>query len=421
VSPTPPDAGAPRRILHVFRAPVGGLFRHVVDLTRLQAAAGHAVGLVCDATTGGARAEQMLDTLAPHLALGVLRVPMRRNPDPSDLASLRAVARQAEAVGAEVLHGHGAKGGAYARLAPVHGLVPGAGRGAARGAARGAPRGAGSGPIRAYTPHGGSYNYRPGSPLHRLYMGVEALLARRTDVFLFESAYVAGRHRAYVGAGRTVTRIVHNGIDEAEFAPVVRAADPFDLVYVGELREAKGLPVLLDALAALHASGRPLRLLMVGSGPDEAALAARAAALGLANAIAFEPAQPIRPVLARGRVMVVPSFAESLPYVVLEAAAAAQPLVATDVGGIPEIFGDAAGDLVPPRDAGALAAAVARLLDEAPAARDARFRALSESVRARFSMRSMGESVLSGYEAAFRARAPRAPVPAAGRPGAASA
>lgn len=402
MSPTSPDAGAPRRILHVFRAPVGGLFRHVVDLTRLQAAAGHAVGLVCDATTGGARAAQMLEALAPQLALGVLRVPMRRNPDPSDLAALRAVARRAEAVGADVLHGHGAKGGAYARLAPVRGPVGGAG------------------PIRAYTPHGGSYNYRPGSPLHRLYMGIERLLARRTDVFLFESAYVAGRHRAYVGAGRTVTRIVHNGIDEAEFVPVERAADPFDLVYVGELREAKGLPVLLDALATLHAAGRPLRLLMVGSGPDEAALAARAGALGLGAAVAFEPAQPIRPVLARGQVMVVPSFAESLPYVVLEAAAAAQPLVATDVGGIPEIFGDAAGDLVPPRDAGALAGAVARLLDAEPAARDARFRALSASVRARFSMRSMGESVLSGYEAAFRARA-RDLVPAAGRPGAASA
>lgn len=408
MSPTSPDPGAPRRILHVFRAPVGGLFRHVVDLTRLQAAAGHAVGLVCDASTGGERAERILAELSPHLALGVLRVPMRRNPDPSDLAALRAVARRAEAAGADVLHGHGAKGGAYARLAPVRGPLLGSGRGA--------------GPIRAYTPHGGSYNYRPGTPLHRVYMGVERLLARRTDVFLFESAYVAGRHRAYVGPGRTVTRIVHNGIGEAEFVPVERAENPFDLVYVGELREAKGLPVLLDALAALRASGRALTLLMVGSGPDEAALAARAAALGLAAAVAFEPAQPIRPVLARGRVMVVPSFAESLPYVVLEAAAAAQPLVATDVGGIPEIFGEAAGDLVPPRDARALAGAIARLLDAEPAAREARLHALSESVRARFSMRSMGESVLAGYEAGFRARALRGQAPAGGaaRPGSAS-
>lgn len=381
-SVSPSDA-EPRRILHVFRAPVGGLFRHVVDLARLQAATGHRVGIVCDATTGGERAVQALSDLAPCLALGVTRIPMRRNPHTSDLACLRAVAARAEAVAADVLHGHGAKGGAYARLAAVPG---------------------GRSVIRAYTPHGGSYNYRPGSLLHRVYMGAEGLLARRTDVFLFESEYVAGRHRAYVGTHGRVSRIVHNGLSEAEFAPLTPAADPFDLLYVGELREAKGLPILLQALALLREEGRSVRLLMVGSGADAGLLQAKAEALGLAGAIAFEPAQNIRSVLARGRIMVVPSFAESLPYVVLEAAAAAQPLIATDVGGIPEIFGSAAGDLVPARDPIALQRAIARVLDEAPESRAARFRALSDSVRQRFSMERMGADVLSGYAAAFRAQ-----------------
>ncbi|MDP4022525.1 glycosyltransferase family 4 protein [Methylobacterium sp. NEAU 140] len=375
-----PLPAAPHRILHVFRAPVGGLFRHVVDLARLQAGAGHAVGLLCDATTGGERAERALADLAPSLSLGVMRVPMRRNPHPGDWLALRAVRDRAAALGVDVLHGHGAKGGAYARLAT-------------------APRGT----IRAYTPHGGSYNYRPGTPLHRLYMAAEAMLARRTDVFLFESEYVAGRHRAFAGGPERVTRIVHNGISEAEFAPIVPAAERYDLLYVGELREAKGLPVLLEALARLRAEGRALRLLMVGSGPDADSLRATVDRLGLTRSVEIEPAQPIRPVLARGRILVVPSFAESLPYVVLEAAAAAQPLVATDVGGIPEIFGAAAGELVPARDAGALAGAVARVLDEAPDARDARVRALSDSVRQRFSMERMGADVLSGYAAAFRA------------------
>jgi glycosyltransferase involved in cell wall biosynthesis len=382
---TLPEPVSPYRILHVFRAPVGGLFRHVVDLARLQAAAGHAVGIVCDATTGGERAERALADLAPCLKLGVVRVPMRRNPHPSDLAALRAVRARAAEVGADVVHGHGAKGGAYARLAPLK--TPA---------------------VRAYTPHGGSYNYKPGTALHRLYMGAEAVLARRTDVFLFESEYVAGRHRAYVGGPERVTRIVHNGISEAEFAPVVPAQDRYDLLYVGELREAKGLPVLLQAFARLRAEGRPLRLLMVGSGPDAEAVRASADRLGLSRVIAFEPAQAIRPVLARGRILVVPSFAESLPYVVLEAAAAAQPLVATNVGGIPEIFGQAAGDLVPPRDPAALAAAVARVLDDAPEDREARFRALSDAVRQRFSMDRMGADVLSGYAAAIRARRPAA-------------
>ncbi|WP_411902735.1 glycosyltransferase family 4 protein [Methylorubrum thiocyanatum] len=387
--------GERHRILHVFRAPVGGLFRHVVDLTRLQAEAGHAVGLVCDASTGGERAERALADLGPHLALGVTRIPMRRNPHASDLAALRAVRERALAEQVDVLHGHGAKGGVFARLAPL-------GR-------------AGRSVIRAYTPHGGSYNYRPGTPLHRLYMAAEQVMARATDLFLFESEYVASRHAAFAGGAPRLQRIVHNGLAEAEFAPVETAADPFDLVYVGELREAKGLPVLLRALAKVRAQGREMRLLMVGSGPDTESLAAMAENLGLRHAIAFEPPQAIRPVLGRGRVMVVPSLAESLPYVVLEAAAAAQPLVATNVGGIPEIFGSLSGDLVPPGDCEALSVAIMRILDEEPAIREGRARALSEALRMRFSMDRMATDVLCGYAAAFRAkrvRAAQAPVTA---------
>ena len=135
------------------------------------------------------------------------------------------------------------------------------------------------------------------------------------------------------------------------------------------------MPFLLDALLRLRAQGRPLRLLMVGSGPDADVLAARVVEMGLGDAVAFEPPQAIRAVLARGRVMVVPSLAESLPYVVLEAAAACQPLVATNVGGIPEIFGPAAAQLVPARDGKALAGAIARILDEEPEARAALRRA----------------------------------------------
>jgi glycosyltransferase involved in cell wall biosynthesis len=368
------------RILHVFRAPVGGLFRHVVDLARLQAGSGHAVGIVCDSTTGGERGARALAELMPSLELGLIRIPMRRNPHLTDWACLRTVGQRAAEVGADVLHGHGAKGGAYARLAA-----------------------AGS-TIRAYTPHGGSYNYRPGSLLHRVYMGAEGVLARRTDAFLFESEYVAGRHRAFVGGPERVTRIVHNGISEAEFAPVERVQDPFDLLYVGELREAKGLPYLLEALVRLRSEGRALRLLLVGSGPDAEILRETVARLGLAGAVSFEPPQAIRSVLARGRILVVPSLAESLPYVVLEAAAAAQPLVATRVGGIPEIFGPAAHDLVPARDAEALAAGIRKVLDDSPERLAAKVGGLSASIRQRFSLDRMGSEVVSGYAAAFQAR-----------------
>src|SRR3954447_170251 len=123
-------APAPFNILHVLRAPVGGLFRHVIDLARGQAARGHRVGVIADSSSGGARAEATLAELSPTLALGLTRVSMSRQIGASDAPALMHVARRAAQVAADVIHGHGAKGGAYARLARARA-------------------------VRAYTPHGG--------------------------------------------------------------------------------------------------------------------------------------------------------------------------------------------------------------------------------------------------------------------------
>jgi hypothetical protein len=75
------------RIVHCFRSPVGGIFRHVRDLTEAQAAAGHLVGIVCDSTTGGDFEERLFEELKPNLALGVSRTPMQRHIGPGDVAA----------------------------------------------------------------------------------------------------------------------------------------------------------------------------------------------------------------------------------------------------------------------------------------------------------------------------------------------
>ncbi len=76
------------RVVHVFRAPVGGLFRHVMDLVKEQVAQGHDVGVFCDAHFAGERNEALLEDLSRHLSLGLVRVPMHRNPNGSDLKAL---------------------------------------------------------------------------------------------------------------------------------------------------------------------------------------------------------------------------------------------------------------------------------------------------------------------------------------------
>ncbi len=79
------------RILHCFRAPVGGLFRHVLDLSGEQAARGHDVGYIIDSTIADALTESRLAKAATHLNLGITRIPMGRRPGPGDLATSRAV------------------------------------------------------------------------------------------------------------------------------------------------------------------------------------------------------------------------------------------------------------------------------------------------------------------------------------------
>ncbi len=369
-------AGSKLKILHVLRAPVGGLFRHVIDLAQGQAARGHNVGIVA-ADTDSPAAREKFSSIAPDLALGISRIAMSRRPGLGDLGAVRHVSLAAAAAAPDVLHGHGAKGGAYVRLAN-------AGRA-----------------IRVYTPHGGSLHYGSLTPQGLLYGFAERLLKLRTDLLLFESAFARSAFAAKMGEPGNRARVVHNGVAEAEFAPVAPAADAADVVVIGELRHLKGIDILIEAAALLAARRRRITVAVVGAGPDEKAFRALAVERGLSESIRFSGYRPAREGFAMGRVLAVPSRAESLPYIVLEAAAAALPMVATRVGGIPEIFGPDRL-LVTPGDPAALADALLRELEDPAAA--SRAAALRDRVRSFFSQDAMVEGVLEAYETAIAAK-----------------
>jgi glycosyltransferase involved in cell wall biosynthesis len=372
------------RIIHVFRAPIGGLFRHVIDLAKEQTAQGHDVGVFCDSTFSGERNERLLTELSTHLTLGVRRAPMRRNPHPSDVGALGAMAAFCRDVEAEVLHGHGSKGGLYARF----------GNSFMR-----------RGPLRAYTPHGGSLNYSPGTVIHRVYMMIERWLERGTDAFLFESRFIADRYRTYVCDTAAVSRIVLNGLYQHELEPISRDRAGHDFLYIGEFRFAKGIDNLLAAMAeARGPDGSHPSLVLVGQGPDEPELRAQVSKLGLTGRISFCKPMAAREAFALARAMIVPSRFESMPYVVIEAAGASMPLISTDVGGIPEIFGAESGRLIPSDDVPALVRAMTEMLamtDEARAAAAAR---LAAHIRADFCVVKMATTVLDSYRAAAERR-----------------
>jgi glycosyltransferase involved in cell wall biosynthesis len=367
------------RIVHCFRAPVGGLFRHVRDLAETQAKAGHQVGIIADASTGGEKAEAAFDALMPFLALGLHRVPMRREISPSDIAAVWRLAREVRSLHPDVLHAHGAKGGAYARTIGTF------------------LRATGTRVARIYTPHGGSLHFDPKSMKGRIVFASERMLARMTDAFVFVSQFEADTYVAKVGRPRAPITVALNGLRPEEFEPVIAAADARDFLFIGEIRSLKGPDLFIEALGliASHKGGSPTAV-MVGDGPDKANAVAMVAERELEEAIIFRNAMPARQAFALARTVVVPSRAESLPYIVLEAIAAGLPMVVTRVGGIPEIYGDASARLVQPGDAAALAATMTGVMSDLPAAQIAAER-LRESVRQRFSVAAMAATIEGAY------------------------
>ncbi|MFW2589667.1 glycosyltransferase [Sagittula sp. SSi028] len=163
--------------------------------------------------------------------------------------------------------------------------------------------------------------------------------------------------------------IIHCGVDPDRYSPAPHAGQ--NLLFVGRLAGVKGVPVLLQAMADLRDSHPDLRLTLIGDGPERAAIDALARQLGLHERITFmgyRSQSEVAEALTQADVFVLPSFAEGVPVVLMEAMAAAVPVVTTQIAGVPELVRDGAGTLVPPGDAQALAKAITRWLDE-PAAR----------------------------------------------------
>jgi glycosyltransferase involved in cell wall biosynthesis len=160
------------------------------------------------------------------------------------------------------------------------------------------------------------------------------------------------------------------GVDPTLFQPRLEGYGdrPFEVICVGRLVPAKGQHVLLAAVARLRASGRNLRLRLVGDGPDRASLQAAARRLSIEDAVIFEGAvnqDRIRDLYAKADVFALASFAEGIPVVLMEAMAMEIPCISTWITGIPELIRDSVdGLLVAPSDAEGLASAIARLMDD---------------------------------------------------------
>lgn len=165
------------------------------------------------------------------------------------------------------------------------------------------------------------------------------------------------------------------GVDPQLFSPAARNAAPetFEILCVGRLTPAKGQHLLIDATERLAQQKRRVRLRLAGSGPDESSLREHAARIGFPERVIFEGAvnqDRIRSLYAAADIFCLPSFAEGVPVVLMEAMAMGIPCVTTQITGIPELIRNGIdGLLVAPSGLDALVEALATLMDD-PALRE---------------------------------------------------
>jgi len=183
--------------------------------------------------------------------------------------------------------------------------------------------------------------------------------------------------------------IIHCGVDPTLFKPVEHQGKGKRLLTVGRMASVKGMPVLLEAIKRLQADHPELKLTVVGDGPERKDFEQRAEALGIAERVDFvgyQSQSAVREKLSETDVFVLPSFAEGVPVVLMEAMAAGVPPVTTRIAGVAELIDDGtSGQLVPPGDGKSLASAIDELLRD-PDKRNAFGKAGHEKVATDFNI-----------------------------------
>jgi len=283
------------------------------------------------------------------IRFGAVEIADRPRPG-RDVAAVRRLRRLLATEDPQIVHAHGTRAGAFAALA----LGP-RGRGPA-----------GLVPALVVTMH----NAPPGGLAAGLvYRGLERVMARRADAVLCASPDLADRMRRLGASG--VERAVVPAPDAqppaagdvARVRAELGAGDRPVVLAVGRLAAQKGFGVLLAAAGAwAQRDPRPL-VVIAGEGPLQGDLTAAAQRHGV-DARFLGPRRDVPALLAAADVVVVPSQWEARALIVQEALLAGRPVVASRVGGIPELTGEVAAVLVPAGDAGALSAATAAVLDD---------------------------------------------------------
>jgi glycosyltransferase involved in cell wall biosynthesis len=352
---------------------LGGAQTHVRELSLELRSLGHEVTVITGSP--GVFTSQLTRAEIPWLPVRSLVHPVRLHLDGVALLELGRVLRRLKP---DLVCGHTAKAGSLARAAAKVLHIPS-----------------------VFTPHGWSMFDRASLQPNLLFCYAERLAARLGTRVINVCEFERTLARHYEICPADALDVVHNGIAELEM-PRLRSVgyQPPILVMVARFAAQKDHGTLLDALSGLL--GMEWRLLLVGAGNRVTAVAAQVAGLGLGGRVRILPPETeVDQLLMEAQIFVLSTRFEALPISILEAMRAGLPVVATNVGGIPEsVRHEQTGLLVEPGDVQGLRKALARVI----ASPDLRVALGTEGRRqwaAHFTARTMAARTVEVYERAL--------------------
>jgi glycosyltransferase involved in cell wall biosynthesis len=378
------------RIVHVLTRGdiLGGAQTHVLELSLQLRRLGHEVTVVLGAE--GVFSDKLRQAGIPWLQIKSMVRPLRPHHDLVALVQLWIALRKLEP---DLVCAHTAKAGSLGRTAAWLRSLPS-----------------------VFTPHGWSMLDRATLRSHRLFRWAECLAGRMGTSIINVCEFERECARRFDICPDRQLEVVHNGIDELPMNRLRSVdAQPPTLVMVARFTVQKDHSTLLRALAGLLSLD--WNLWLVGSGELREPLTAQAEALGLRGRVRLLPAKTdVNRLLMEAQIFVLSTHFEAFPISILEAMRAGLPVIATEVGGIPEVIRDhETGLMVRPGNVESLRAALARLINN-PALRIALGEAGHRLWARRFTASIMATRTVEVYQRALAAHERRIPARSAELP-----
>ncbi|MDX2464737.1 MAG: glycosyltransferase family 4 protein [Porticoccus sp.] len=337
-------------VLQVVGDPVGGIRKHIhsivsgVDSVKFVQSYAHSI------TSVDAKFERDLVQLKQHLEC-VIPLSVKKRPGLRDLINLYILVKYVRAAKVDIIHGHGAKGGLYARtVGRICGVKS------------------------VYTPHGGVAHSMFSKAEEMLYTFVEKILYGWTDCFVFESNYTAQAFHKKIGCSSGCWMVNYNGVSTPDVGSALNQVavpdnglslnDALHVGVFGLLRAQKGQEYAIRAVSQLKEKNKSICLHVYGDGPDREKLVSLSKSIGVSDRVIFHgDVTDVEMHMSRMDVILVPSLFESFGYVAIEAMVLEKPVIVSSVGGLMEVVDNESGIFIQPGNVDAITQALLFCLD----------------------------------------------------------